>query len=304
MNIQQQSELYLNQLTTRKRNPAKPSTLAAYKSYIHKWIVPNVGQYELTAFENGAMKELVGILSDHGLSAASIAGVQNCVKGIVSSAVDQNGNKLYERKWNADFIDAPQIDVKEQKAPTITPTTLASAISLSDSQFGTLLALLAGSGCRIGEALALKAGSNPDSSYWDSAENKLVIRKGLFRGKEQSTKTPAGNREVDICSVLNDLLKELKRQDGDWLFQSDWQGPIRPMTAYKAAKDVGIPGFHSLRRFRITYLENSGVPLGLIKYWAGHSTTSEITSRYVKSSEDIKLRKEWAEKIGLGFQLA
>ena len=165
MNIQQQSELYLNQLTTRKRNPAKPSTLAAYRSYIHKWIVPNVGQYELTAFENGAMKELVGILSDHGLSPASIAGVQNCVKGIVSSAIDQNGNKLYERKWNADFIDAPQIDVKEQKAPTITPTTLGNAISLLDSPYSHLLALLGGTGLRIGEALALKVNDDGVSSF-------------------------------------------------------------------------------------------------------------------------------------------
>jgi len=42
----------------------------------------------------------------------------NLTKLIVSSAIDDNGDELYPRKWNNDFIDLPVIE--NQKQPTFT----------------------------------------------------------------------------------------------------------------------------------------------------------------------------------------
>src|SRR4029077_18516102 len=115
MNIKQQSEIYIRLLTSRKRNPAKPSTLNSYNCYLRRWIVPEIGFIDLKDFENGAMKDFIVKLDESGLSPATIAGIQNCVKGIVSSAIDENGNELYGRKWNTEFIDAPPVIAKDQK---------------------------------------------------------------------------------------------------------------------------------------------------------------------------------------------
>ena len=68
-----------------------------------------------------------------------------------------------------------------------------------------------------------------------------------------------------------------------------------------AAKD-GIPGFHSLRRFRTTRLREVGTPEDILKFWIGHGS-KDITDRYSKLASNEALRKEWAEKAGLGFSI-
>lgn len=268
MDINQQSTQYLTHLANRKRNPATLTTLSAYRTYINKWIRPNIGQTELASFDNGSMKTFVEILVNKELSPATIAGITNVVKGIIKSALDDNGNCLYPRTWNADFIDAPLIDVKEQKAPIITKETLQEALQRTNGQELALYSLLAGSGLRIAEAYALKVGPDDGKkSFWIPEESLLIVRGQLRQGKFYTTKTSAGVREVDLYPELNDLLRGLDRQAGKLLFANRDGRPIRPMTAYDDLKKAGIPGFHSLRRFRITYLRSQQVTDDLVKFW-------------------------------------
>jgi hypothetical protein len=44
------------------------------------------------------------------------------------------------------------------------------------------------------------------------------------------------------------------------------------------------------------------VPEDFVMFWLGHKEKT-ITDRYSKMKERLELRKEWAEKAGLGFQL-
>jgi integrase len=301
MTIETQYEIYLKQITSRKRNPVKGATLAAYRSYYRNWIHPNIGKLEVSAVENGTMKRLVATLAEAGLSPSTIGGVTNCVKSIVSSAVDDNGNELFPRRWNSDFIDAPIIDPKAQNAPVIAAPAVAKAISQAPSQYAPLFALLAGTGLRISEALALKVGPQPSSSFWDPEQSKLVIRKALYHGVEQATKTAAGVREVDLAPELNEYLLSHAASQG-FLFADTNGKPLCVSTAYVAADKAEVPGYHSFRRFRITHLENQGVPRGLVMFWTGHAG-KDVHDRYVKLSKDIEARKEWAEKAGLGFKL-
>ena len=42
----------------------------------------------------------------------------------------------------------------------------------------------------------------------------------------------------------------------------------------------------------------------LIDYWMAHDN-SDMSARYAKQlTEDMKFRQEWAEKVGLGFDLS
>lgn len=300
--LKKQAEAYLKELAGRKRNPIKPATLSAYQSYINIWILPELGRMNLENVENGAMRDLVTKMAEKGLSASTIAGVTNCVKSIVSSANDKNGNELYPRKWNNDFIDAPIVDPKKQKNPVLGGPEVTGAIEHVSGQYRLLFALLAGSGLRISEALALKAVPDRRSSHWDRDRRVLVIKTALYRGTEQSTKTPAGVREIDLAVELNTFLSLTAPKEG-LLFTNERQnGPVRLRTAYDVAEVVGVPGYHSFRRFRVTHLENVGVPRGLIQFWAGHEG-KEVTDRYVKIGADIQARREWAEKAGLGFEI-
>ncbi|MDA4130665.1 MAG: site-specific integrase [Thaumarchaeota archaeon] len=300
MIFEKQFDTFWSQLTARKRNPPKPATLAAYRSYWKNWVNPEIGRLEVSQVENGAMKGLVSKLASVNLSPATIAGITQLVKGIVASAIDDNGNCLYVRKWNAEFIDQPVI--QDQDAPVIGREALSEAISRAQGQSRTLYALLAGSGLRISEALALKVGPRPGSSYWDPDQSKLVIRKALYRGKEQSTKTAAGVREVDLAPELNTFLMQNVPQNDTFCFSNQNGTPLRLGTAYAIKDELGLPGFHSFRRFRITHLENQGVPRGLVMFWTGHAG-KDVHDRYVRLDKDVEARKEWANRAGVGFSI-
>lgn len=301
MNVQEQSEIYWKQITSRKRNPVKGATLAAYGSYLKNWILPTLGNVDLEKVENGSLKRLVAKMSDAGLKAATIAGVTNCLKGVLGSAVDDNGNEMYPRKWNTEFIDAPIINAKEQKAPMITADQISLAALKASKTFRIMYVLMGATGLRISEALALKIDQEGESSYWDKDKAAIIVKRALYRGYEQSTKTQAGVREVDIHEDVNRFLLEMVDYKG-FMFQGEDGRPVDLQTCYDEAKRCGVPGFHSFRRFRVTHIENEGVPRGLQLFWTGHAG-KDVHDRYVKLDRDVQARKDWAAKCAYGFRI-
>jgi len=298
MNFKDQAEQFLKTAQTRKRNPIKTSTVRKYESSLTH-VLPLFGTRDLADVNNNALKTLVSKLAADGLSASTIVGVVAVVKLVVASAVNDQGEELYPRTWNHEFIDLPVIDQKSQKAPVAGAQAISQAIRHADGQDKALYALLAGSGLRGGEALALYVG--PDDgvkSTWNPETGIVYVRSTLTRDGESSPKTTAGIRQVDLSPELNAyLIAALAPVEGHPMFH-----PIREMTAYDRLKKVGIPGFHSFRRFRLTHLRKSVVRESLIKIWMGHANES-VTDRYDKISDDISARKEFAVKAGLGFEL-
>jgi integrase len=61
-------------------------------------------------------------------------------------------------------------------------------------------------------------------------------------------------------------------------------------------------GFHSFRRFRVTHLRSLAIPEDILTFWMGHADKT-ITDRYSQMKQRIDLRKEQAEKVGLGFEI-
>jgi integrase len=70
-------------------------------------------------------------------------------------------------------------------------------------------------------------------------------------------------------------------------------------------KENGRTGYgaHSFRRFRATYTAVEGVPDIFRKFWLGHGKKTQ-TEDYEKAKQETAKRREWAEKVGLGFDLA
>jgi hypothetical protein len=61
-------------------------------------------------------------------------------------------------------------------------------------------------------------------------------------------------------------------------------------------------GLKTYRRQALLRVKSEARQL-LIDYWMGHEN-DEMSTRYGKQLlEDVKYRKEWAEKVGLGFDL-
>lgn len=67
------------------------------------------------------LKKLVSIMSTAGLSAKTIKNYLDVPKAVVASVMDDDGNQVYPRKWNNDFIDIPVVEPSEQNRPSFSP---------------------------------------------------------------------------------------------------------------------------------------------------------------------------------------
>jgi hypothetical protein len=286
-----------NEIPLRKRPLKIDGTL-------DKWVLPFLGDRTLGEINNRALKELVEKMSQD-LAASSIRDYANIVKAVVASAIDDNGEPLFPRNWNDDFIDAPL--VANQHQPSTTSESMTKILEKSAGQYRVLYALLAGCGpLRAGEALGLEIGKHISSDF-----RTLHIQQKAKRGVIQPyLKTKAGEREVDLCSELANMLKEFvgkhtegllfRTSTGRQLLQANTlQDSLHPVLEnLKHVKG----GFNIFRRYRITYLHKMECPEVLRHFWSGHAP-SHVSERYTKLLEERDFRLEWAEKIGLGFDL-
>lgn len=293
-----QAKKFLEQGATRKRNPLRPASLRTYRAQIDTHLLPLVGKLPLQDVGNKVVNGIVTKLSEQGLSARTISLNITIIKKIRRSAVSEDGDQLFPYEWNADVIDAPVVG--DDKQPTVSAVQVQDAISKAKPPQRALYALLAGSGLRIAEALALKTGADDGiSTVWLSSESKIIVRQQRSRDGYATTKTKAGQREVDLSIELNLFLVN-SFHSGDpltALFE-------REENSYRAdlTRDGIIGGFHTFRRFRVTHLRLNGVPEALVKYWTGHAA-GNITEQYTQVAGEIESRKQHAAKAGLGFQL-
>ncbi len=286
----------MDQIESRRREPAKVKTLAAYHSYLENWVLPFLGRKHLSEIENGVLKNFVVEISPK-LAPTTITAVVGLVKAIVASAVDENGNQLHPRTWNNEFMDLPLVKKGDLDAPLLPLSSLLDALATTQSPLDkSLYVLLAGSGLRVGEALALTA------ENWDR-KNAVICVKSilLLDGTIQSSpKTEAGVRQVDLNQQLNQYLVA---NLSDKVDNNGRIFPVTMRTAYNRLKGAHIDtGFHAFRRFRATHLETQNVPRAYVRYWLGHSSAT-ITDGYMKVESDLVGRRQWVEQAGLGFEL-
>jgi integrase len=280
MNFETVANQYLQELETGS-NPVRPSTLSAYRSEIrcHLSRFNHLEMEAIATQNNKLLRQLVADLRPT-YKPASIRSTVTLFKQIVDSLVDDNGVPRFRCVWNNDFIALPAVNPAEQNAPIIPIEELQSAVTSHKDRL--LFGLLAGTGLRIGEALALTG------DCWDRGAGILTIR---------ASKTAAGVREVDLPWALNTWLQEglAAGKPVSRLFPGSIMG-------YRQRAE-GITGFaHGFRRFRLTHLRRVGAPEDLLRFWLGHSDKT-ISDRYSRIRCDREFRREQAERAGLGFHL-
>jgi hypothetical protein len=299
-----QGEIWLKTLALRKRNPLEGTTIDNRRYSLDKWIYPFLGNCTLGEVNNRTVKELVEKMAER-LAASSIRDYVNVVKAVVASAIDANGEQLFPRKWNDEFIDAPLVG--EQNQPTTTQEGMTKILINSCGQYRMLYALLAGCGpLRAGEALGVEIDKHISPDF-----RTLSIQQKAKRGEIQPyLKTKSGEREVDLCGSLAKMLRDFvgartegllfHTSTGAQLLQSNTlSDSLHPLLR---AMEHLKGGFNIFRRFRITHLQKTECPEVLRHFWSGHAP-KHVSERYTKLLNERDFRLEWAEKVGLGFDL-
>ena len=314
--FREQAGRWLDKMRNRKRKPVAPSTLSNWEYCLDKWLNPNLGDMTLDKVNNLALKNLVSKMIDGGLGTSAIRSYTNVVKMVVASAVNEEAEQLYPRKWNNEFIffDVPGAN---EKRPSFTGEVVAAILrETEEEKYCVLFALCAAAGLRFGEALGIDIKNiSPDCS------TIKVVEKVWRSQRHDFLKTESGKREVDLHPSMAARLRDFIGDRKSGLLFVTWRGkPLHQSSILRrklhpVLATIGQPkcGVHAFRRFRNTYLRNcTSVPPGIYKYWMGHASADSdavagaresMSDRYDRVEHERALRKEWAERAGLGFEL-
>ena len=296
----EQAEWFLNHSAKRKRNPVKPKTIESWQSCINKWLNPNLGDLPLASINNATLKALIAKMDDASLSAQSIVTYTNLVKLVVASAIDENGEELFPRKWNNEFIDLPMVE--NQYQPIFTAETVNAIVQTARGQDQVLYVLLAATGLRVGEAFGLEI------KHLSEDCRTITVEQSCWGKSLQTPKTKSAYRQVDVCIAVAGLLKSFigDRKLG-LVFANSAGKPLSQTNVIRRSlhpilKELAVnqAGFHAMRRFRTTWLRKQRAPEDLIRFWLGHAKSS-VTDGYSKLADDLEYRLEVTEKIGAGF---
>ena len=236
---------------TRSRRPIKPTSVPTVKSALRNYINPHIGNLPLSKIHNGTCKPIVEAMKKAKLSSSAMNSYLNIVKVVCKSVINgETGEPAFPKKWNATFLDMPVIE--HNKQPCLTKEQVEKVLEKSESEEQWLLfLLLASTGLRIGECLALEWRHVSNDARSLNIEQKV----NRFGEIEKSLKTKAGNRVVDVDPLVSVYLMAA-RSEG-LLFRTREKTPHLAGNIERRWLRSSVRGsFHQFRRWRNTHLRS------------------------------------------------
>lgn len=271
--------------STLKASDRKATTKAMYSTLAKKHIVASkIGPISLDKLRPSHIEAWIVELRERELSQSTVRSAYTILRSILDAAVRDEAIT----KNPAVAIKRPKVDRKEAAyltRPQIDEVMLAA----ESTRYAELFILLAHTGLRRGEALALK---------WtdvDFEKDEIHVRGTLARIDGALTvsdpKTGKSRRKFHISEHARGALKAVEvRQKRErlkagsvwtqtgFVFTTQTGQPCDPRSALrafqKAAERAGLSGvgLHTLRHSGATILIESGVPLKVVSELWGHSS--------------------------------
>jgi integrase len=273
-----------NAYAHRSSDRLSDNTRRLYSRYAFR-AAATLGNVPLTQITAQHVRDYVDALKREELAPASIQGHFQVLKSIVESVRDGQGNPLVASRWNLDYVGLPTVKAAQQNAPCASRSDVERAIA-AGGELARLVAFLAATGLRIGEALSLTIGEGVNC--YEPATGVIHVREG---------KTDAAARKVYLTESLRVFVNAQMGEWGSRLF------PVRLQTIYTNLKRLGLPPCHAYRRFRATHCRAAHMVETVLKSQLGHALGGDITSRYDKSAQDLEFVKSEVERVGLGFSI-
>jgi integrase len=181
--------------------------------------------------------------------------------------------------------------VEATRARALTADELARLLEHLSPRWRLLVRLLAETGLRISEALALR---------WDDVDlgrRRVSVRRRLYRGRIGPPKSRYGRRDVPITAALGRDLWTARKSaaagaDGDPVFATLAGGYLMAENARRAfmaaAEKAGITdaSLHTLRHTCATELFRRGLNAKQAQVWLGHHSPAFTLATYVHLLSD------------------
>jgi integrase len=299
-----QAKTYLQWVQTRDREPIKDAS--SIEAALNKWILPAIGDLPLTDIHNITVKPLVDRMKK-ALAARTVNKYVEYIGQIVASLKNgRTGEPIHRRTWDRSVMDLPVVNPRRQRRPALRLDAINTLVSGSTGDEQVLYVLLAATGMRISEALAL------ESKRFVNGGRTIVVSQQVDRDIPRIVrylKTDAGTREVDLSTEVAEYLRAFVSGTNGLLFETRNGTPylhnnleqrwLTPRVQAMGIDEKGM-GFHAFRRFRKTWLRGERCQEDINNFWMGHQpeTMSELYSRM---EFELERRLDEAERVGIGF---
>ncbi|MDP9460865.1 MAG: site-specific integrase [Actinomycetota bacterium] len=283
---------YLDGWLQGKRLSLKPKTFHSYSEYVNKRIVPILGPIRLESLRHEHVVAFVDALAAEGRGAPTIKSILAVLRSALGDAV--RTRRLTHNP--AEHVRTPDVEGVE-RVPWTVDQAAHFLDHVAEDRLAELFELIAGTGLRRGEALALRW------SDVDLERRVLRVRRSvtdvagrLVIGKPKTAGSAAG---VGLSPrVVAALQRQRERQvfealewadgyeDSGLVFTRENGTMLRPEYVlrrfHELSADAGLPlvRVHDLRHLAATLMLTAGVPLALVSKKLRHSKVGITSDLY------------------------
>jgi len=266
-------EAFVNEWRTNVAVNLKGSTTRAAESHLRAHILPKLGNHALTGINTKTVQSFVAYLATGGRSRKTVENILLTLSSILRTA----------RAWeyacgNFSFADItmPREGVRKEQR-SFSDAEVGKILSAAPEPFGTICAVTAVLGLRIGEVLALRV------SDVDLTRRIVRVRRSVDAATRtiQAVKSSASSADVPMPSQLERRLRNHLQTHGgntDLLFVNRNGRPfsankLREKLLHPLLKKLGIPrgGFHSMRHGAASALLADGATPAVVQKQLRHS---------------------------------
>jgi len=301
--FREQAKAFLRKAVSRNRRPLRSTV--SIEGAMMKWIYPAIGDLPLRHVDNLAVQPLVAKLVASGLKPRTVNKYVEYIKQVVKSLKAPNGEPVHKRTWDAETMDLPVVEYEKQKRPSLKAKTVSNLIAGSQGQEQALYVLLAATGMRISEALAL------ETRHFINGGRTIKVEQQVMKDCPRIVtylKTSAAKREIDLHPDVAEYLQRYMAGKSGLLFHTEQGTPhlygnLKSRWLKPRLDKVGVDaGWHAFKRYRKTWLRGRRCLEDLNNFWLAHKpqTMSEVYSHLF---EEHDLRLEESERVGYGFEM-
>ncbi len=295
---------WIERYVGRRKGGFREATRDEYRRQLEQYVYPHFGdRVRLTEITPKKVSAFVGWLSKEtkpaptkddpdGRAPLSDATIRNVMAPLRACLATARSEGLIRSNPASETVLPTRLTVdddEDEQVKAMSRDELATVLTLIDARHRALFDVLAATGLRISEAIALQW----RHLHLDGSEPSLRVRRAFVRGVMGPPKSKYGKRSIPLSHELVVALRA-HRKDSEWPGETDLVFPsldgtpldvsnLRRRTLAPAAQeaDAAWIGFHTFRHTCASLLFADGRNAVQVQRWLGHHSAAFTLQTYV-----------------------